>query len=243
MSDPDTPSADDSADGCVDRKVGDADRSSPTHHASERASNLLLTDSKINDSSATHSTKINAGELIDDRSNDDVANDDVAEASVSIDQLVSDHSKPLFGYGYRLTGSVADAEDLTQQTLMIAHQKLDQLRCSKSAKSWLCAILRSCWLKSIRRNKPTPASHFEMDLDEILEQKVDESTVDEILIQQAISELPDDYRLVLLMFYFEELSYQQIAEKLGVKMGTVMSRLSRAKDRVKRRLDGKTDLF
>lgn len=242
MSDPDTPSADDSADGCVDRRVGDADRSSPTHHAPERASNLLLTDSKINDSSSIHLTNSVDDASVDGLSNGE-ANDGVAESPVSIDQLISDHSKPLFGYGYRLTGSVADAEDLTQQTFMIAHQKLDQLRCSQSAKSWLCAILRSCWLKSIRRNKPTPASHFEMDLDEILEQKADESTVDEILIQQAVSELPDDYRLVLLMFYFEELSYQQIAEKLGVKMGTVMSRLSRAKDRVKRRLDGKADLF
>lgn len=243
MSDPDTPSADDSADGCVDRRIGDADRISPTNHASERASNLLLTDSKINDSSSPQPTKSGDNGSVDDILGGEAANDGVTETPISIDQLVSDHAKPLFGYGYRLTGSVADAEDLTQQTLMIAHQKLDQLRCSKSAKSWLCAILRSCWLKTIRRNKPTPASHFEMDLDEILEQKKDESTVDEILIQQAISELPDDYRLVLLMFYFEELSYQQIAEKLGVKMGTVMSRLSRAKDRVKRRLDGKADLF
>ena len=77
----------------------------------------------------------------------------------------------------------------------------------------------------------------------MLEQEPEVSSVDEILIQKAISELPDDYRLVLLMFYFEELSYQQIAEKLGVKIGTIMSRLSRAKDRVKRRLDGKADLF
>jgi len=232
MSDRDTPSADDSADGRVDRGSGSDDhRVFFLKHASVRASNLLLTDSEINDVSSTDESVL------------ENSNQGMSEKSVSIHQLISEHSKPLFGYGYRLTGSVADAEDLTQQTFMIAHQKLEQLRCSKSAKSWLCAILRSCWLRSIRRKKPTPASHFEIDLDEMLEQESDESSVDEILIQKAISELPDDYRLVLLMFYFEELSYQQIAEKLDVKIGTVMSRLSRAKDRVKRRLDGKADLF
>ncbi len=232
MSDRDTPSADDSADGRVDRGSGSDDhRVFILKHASVRASNLLLTDSEINDVSSTDESVL------------ENSNQGMSEKSVSIHQLISEHSKPLFGYGYRLTGSVADAEDLTQQTFMIAHQKLEQLRCSKSAKSWLCAILRSCWLRSIRRKKPTPASHFEIDLDEMLEQESDESSVDEILIQKAISELPDDYRLVLLMFYFEELSYQQIAEKLDVKIGTVMSRLSRAKDRVKRRLDGKADLF
>lgn len=232
MSDRDTPSADESADGCVNRDIGsDDNRVFISKHASVRASNLLLTDSEINDVSSTDDTVLE--NMTDGRS----------EESVSIHQLISEHSKPLFGYGYRLTGSVADAEDLTQQTFMIAHQKIEQLRCSKSAKSWLFAILRSCWLRSIRRKRPTPASHFEIDLDEMLEQEPDVSSVDEILIQKAMSELPDDYRLVLLMFYFEELSYQQIAEKLDVKIGTVMSRLSRAKDRVKRRLDGKADLF
>lgn len=232
MSDRDIPSADESADGCVNRDIGsDDNRVFISKHASVRASNLLLTDSEINDASSTDDTVLE--NMTDGRS----------EKSVSIHQLISEHSKPLFGYGYRLTGSVADAEDLTQQTFMIAHQKIEHLRCSKSAKSWLFAILRSCWLRSIRRKKPTPASHFEIDLDEMLEQEPDVSSVDEILIQKAMSELPDDYRLVLLMFYFEELSYQQIAEKLDVKIGTVMSRLSRAKDRVKRRLDGKADLF
>ena len=232
MSDRDTSSADESADGCVNRDSGsDDNRVFSSKHASVRASNLLLTDSEINDVSSPDDTVL------------ENSTDGTSEKSISIHQLISEHSKPLFGYGYRLTGSVADAEDLTQQTFMIAHQKLAQMRCSKSAKSWLCAILRSCWLRSIRRKKPTPASHFEIDLDEMLEQEPDVSSVDEILIQKAISELPDDYRLVLLMFYFEELSYQQIAEKLGVKIGTIMSRLSRAKDRVKRRLDGKADLF
>jgi len=233
MTDRNIPDVVDSTDG-----VGDPDKDlqSPAANASQaadrenqRAEKLLLTESQLE-------TTLSAQETELERESDG------AEQPICINHLIDEHSKFLFGYGYRLAGSVADAEDLTQQTFMIAHQKLNQLRCSKSVKSWLCAILRSCWLKSIRRNKPTPVCNFEFELDELLEDEIDESNIDSHAIQNAISELPDDYRLVLLMFYFEELSYQQIAEKLNVKMGTVMSRLSRAKDRVKRKLAGKENL-
>lgn len=171
------------------------------------------------------------------------AGDSVDYSSVDINELIDAQSQFLFGYAYRLTSSVSDAEDLTQQTFLIAHQKLDQLRSPSAAKSWLCAILRSCWLKSIRRTRPSPACNFEFELSELVAEESSEVEIDAQAIRQAIQELPPDYRLVLLMYYFEELSYQQIAEKLQIKIGTVMSRLSRAKDRVRRRLHNKDDLL
>ena len=60
--------------------------------------------------------------------------------------------------------------------------------------------------------------------------------VDKDALQIALEELSDHDRTILLMFYFEDASYKQIAEMLDLKMGTVMSRLSRAKDRLKHRL-------
>ena len=162
---------------------------------------------------------------------------------LSIDELIDSYSRFLFGYAYRLAGSVSDAEDLTQQTFLIAHQKLSQLRSQAAAKSWLCAILRSCWLKSIRRAQPKPVSSMEIELSEILVDRNNEFEFDSQAIQNALHELPPDYRLVLLMFYFEDLSYQEIAQKLNVKMGTVMSRLSRAKERVRLRLKNKEGLL
>ena len=161
----------------------------------------------------------------------------------SIDFLIERYSSFLFGYAYRLAGNATDAEDLTQQTFLIAHQKLHQLRSKESAKSWLCAVLRSCWLKTIRRNLPTPASNYELELEEVLETELQEEAIDEQAVQKTIDELPEDYRLVLLMYYFEDLSYQEIAEKLQVKIGTVMSRLSRAKDRLRRKLGSKNKLI
>ena len=62
------------------------------------------------------------------------------------------------------------------------------------------------------------------------------STVDREALQQALDDLPHELRMILLMYYFEDLSYQEIAEELRLAAGTVMSRLSRAKERLRQRL-------
>ena len=69
---------------------------------------------------------------------------------VSIDtaQLVGDHYQAVYRYAYRLTGSVADAEDLTQQAFLTMQQKLGQLRSAECVRSWLYSILRNCFLRS-----------------------------------------------------------------------------------------------
>jgi RNA polymerase sigma-70 factor (ECF subfamily) len=150
-------------------------------------------------------------------------------------RLIEEHHAPVYRFAYRLTGSVPDAEDLTQQVFLIAHQKLDQIRDPASARGWLFTVLRRCFLKNCRRMVPTPASSVEVEMEHVPE----ELTVDEIdreLLQRALDQLPDEFRLVLLMFYFEECSYREIAEKLELPLGTVMSRLSRAKRALRRRL-------
>ena len=147
-------------------------------------------------------------------------------------QLIADHHQRLYRYAFRLTGSAADAEDMTQQTYLIAQQRLDQLRDEAKAGAWLTAILRTTFLKSVRRQRPVDASSMELDVTEIPSQAA-EDPVDQELLQAALNSLSDDYRLVLLMFYFEQASYREIAERLELPIGTVMSRLSRAKSRLR----------
>ena len=149
--------------------------------------------------------------------------------------LVGDHHRDVYRYAYRLTGRVADAEDLTQQTFLIAQQRLHQVRQPERVLSWLFAVLRTCYLKSERKFVPLPATGIELDVDSIPDGTA-EKTIDEELLQAAIDELPDEFKLVLVMFYFEECSYKEIAEKLQIPIGTVMSRLTRAKGRLRARL-------
>jgi len=152
--------------------------------------------------------------------------------------LVLSHHAAVYRYACRLCGSPTDAEDLTQQTFLIAQQKLHQLREPERACAWLLSIVRSCFLKSVRKMRPLPAQDVELTVENIADKTPEIDSIDCEELTVALREIPDEFRVVLLMFYFEELSYQQIAEELEIPIGTVMSRLSRAKGHLRRRLAG-----
>ena len=156
--------------------------------------------------------------------------------SARLRQLVELHYSSIYGYAYRLSGSTAGAEDLTQQTFMIAQQKLYQVREENKVDRWLYTIARTCFLKSRRRKRPSAAVNFELNVDEIPQQLPEDSPFDEELLQQGLDQLGDEFRIVVTMFYFDELSYKEIAEQLGIPIGTVMSRLARAKGRLRHAL-------
>jgi RNA polymerase sigma-70 factor, ECF subfamily len=143
-------------------------------------------------------------------------------------QLVAEHHQAVYRYAYRLTGSVQDAEDLTQEVFLAAQRNIGQLRNIGMAKSWLFAILRNCFLKEKQRRRPATAADVAMNVDSIASPPQKEE-IDRDQLQAALNSLPEVFRLAVVMFYFEECSYQEIAEKLELPIGTVMSRLARAK--------------
>jgi len=149
--------------------------------------------------------------------------------------LVREHYGDVYRYAFRLSGSQSDAEDLTQQTFLVVQGRLHQVREPEKILRWLFAVLRSCFLKSFRRQRPVAAGSIELDVEQIPEHRIAACRLDQQDVQTALNELPDDYRIVVLMFYFEELSYQEIAIRLELPIGTVMSRLSRAKGRMRQR--------
>ncbi|HVX13623.1 MAG TPA: RNA polymerase sigma factor [Pirellulales bacterium] len=156
--------------------------------------------------------------------------------SVEIGQLVSEHHAAVYRYAFRLTGAVCDAEDLTQQTFLAAHRSLRQLRSPEHGRAWLFTILRHAYAKMKSKRLPLSATPFDIDLDSVPDDLPAEPLVDQQRLQAAINELPDEFKLVLLLFYFEECSYREIAERLAVPTGTVMSRLARAKARLRTKL-------
>jgi RNA polymerase sigma-70 factor, ECF subfamily len=158
------------------------------------------------------------------------------EAAADIARLVAEHHAWVYRAAYRLCGSVADAEDLTQQTFLTAQRALAQLREPAAARGWLGAILRTGFLKGVRKRRPLSAESHDVDLHDFAAPIADEPAVDGEALQQALGTLSDDSRLILTMFYFEDLSYRDIAEQLEVPIGTVMSRLSRAKEQLRRNL-------
>jgi RNA polymerase sigma-70 factor (ECF subfamily) len=86
-----------------------------------------------------------------------------------------------------------------------------------------------------RRRRPMDSSSLELDVNQVPED-VQKDDLDKEQLQAALDEMPENYKTVLLMFYFENLSYQQIADSLELAIGTVMSRLSRAKGQLRYKL-------
>lgn len=155
---------------------------------------------------------------------------------LDITTLVTAHASALYRYAYRLTGTASDAEDLVQQVFLIAVRKLDQLRDHAAAKSWLFTILRRAWSKQQRKPQPESGTSLGVDVNLLAVDIPDDLEIDRDELQRAINELPDEFRLVLVSYYFEDCSYKEIAERLELPLGTVMSRLSRAKGHLRARL-------
>ena len=154
----------------------------------------------------------------------------------AIEALVEAHYAALYRYGYRLSGSPQEAEDLTQETFCLAQNKLGQLRDEGKAKSWLFTILRNAYLHRLRQVKQEKQVPLD-GLAELPERSADSATaLDTVQLQKALAEMPEAFRSPLILYYFEDFSYKDIAEQMNVPLGTVMSRLARAKTFLRQRL-------
>jgi RNA polymerase sigma-70 factor (ECF subfamily) len=160
---------------------------------------------------------------------------------LTIESLIREHHAALYRYAWRLTGSAADAEDLVQQAFMTAFRKLDQVREPEHVSSWLYAVLRSQFLKGCRKQQPQVAGAIDLNLDHLPERALPPAKIDSRELQLALDDLPPEYKIVVVMFYFEHASYKQIAAALELPIGTVMSRLARAKERLRAKLADEDD--
>ncbi|MGL4555351.1 MAG: RNA polymerase sigma factor [Gemmataceae bacterium] len=154
----------------------------------------------------------------------------------TVQRLVEEHYASLYRFAYRLSGSSADAEDLTQETYCKAQGRLAQLRDPDKARGWLFSILRRAFLLRVRSDQGEGRVSLDLvgDVAEALPEPL--PAIDSEQLQQALNELPEVYRTPIIMYYFEEFGYREIAEEMKVPIGTVMSRLSRAKAHLRARL-------
>lgn len=154
----------------------------------------------------------------------------------SMQRLVDEHYVSLYRYAFRLSGSAADAEDLVQETFVKAQQKLSQLREASREKPWLFSILRNDYLHRHRSEKQHPQIPLD-DVGDVAEGLPDElPEIDPEQLQVALNELPEVFRTPIILFYFEEFGYREIAAQMDLPIGTVMSRLARAKAHLRQRL-------
>jgi RNA polymerase sigma factor (sigma-70 family) len=146
--------------------------------------------------------------------------------------VVNAHYEPLYRFALSLSRSDADACDLVQQTFCRWATHGGQLRDKSKAKSWLFTTLHREFLSQRRHDDKFPKVEISIADDEELaaESPSPEKQLDGQSVMSALQRLDETYRAPLALFYLEEHSYRDIAEILEVPIGTVMSRISRGKE-------------
>jgi RNA polymerase sigma-70 factor (ECF subfamily) len=141
-------------------------------------------------------------------------------------------------YARALVGDRAGADDLVQDTLERAWTKLHLYRQGTDLRAWLFTVMHNVHVNRIR------ATRLADPLDDDLPELASRGTQSDALVlrdlDRAIARLPADQRAVLLLVTLEEMSYDEVARTLGIPIGTVMSRLSRAREKLRSMMLGQS---
>lgn len=148
------------------------------------------------------------------------------------------HLDALYRTALRMTGEGAAAEDLVQEAFLRAYRNFDRFEPGTNLRAWMYTILTNTYINDYRRKSRAPAV---TDFAEAEPEGVEEAprlTAEEVEAlkerlgdeaKKALEKVPPEFRIVFLLSTFDEMSYKEIAEVLGIPMGTVMSRLFRAR--------------
>jgi RNA polymerase sigma-70 factor (ECF subfamily) len=164
----------------------------------------------------------------------------------AFEQLISQHQKTVYNIAYRLTGNHEDASDVAQEAFVRAYSSLAEFRGDSSFATWLYRIVNNACLDELRKRRRQRVTYIDealtMDDGEMSRQIADtadgpEQALERVEIQRAVQEsinsLDPEYRVVLVMREIQGYSYQEIADALGINLGTVKSRLNRARHALK----------
>ena len=157
------------------------------------------------------------------------------------EHAVNSFYEGLYRFAFSLSGNIDDACELTQETFARLLTKGGQLRDSSKMKAWLFTTLYRIYLGWKRRETRHP--HVEIDSVEQELPPVTPETVDKLemeAVSQSLLALEERYRVLLALHYFENHSYREMSKLLDIPVGTIMSRLSRAKELMRKSLAAKS---
>ena len=159
----------------------------------------------------------------------------MALSQAEFNRLVGDHGPTLYRIAYRMVGDRHEAEDLVQDTYRSAWKSRRAFEPGRGERAWLVAILRRRAVDRWRRRPPTtlPFEDWMEAISQIQDPLRDEYTDQ---MQRALGRLPKELRESLLLVVVGELTHQEAADLLGVPLGTVLSRVSRGRKRLRQYL-------
>ena len=156
----------------------------------------------------------------------------------TFEAFVDEHYQAAYRFALSLCRHEADACDLTQQVFCIAQTRFHQVRDRSKQKSWLFTIVMREFLHARRRRALYEHHSLELVEAELPPVTVDHAArIDARNLVATLLALDEHFRVPLALFYFEQLSYKEIAGLLHIPIGTVMSRLARGKELLRRALE------
>ncbi|MBW3594386.1 MAG: sigma-70 family RNA polymerase sigma factor [Actinobacteria bacterium] len=157
----------------------------------------------------------------------------------------------LYAGALRMTRNPADAEDLVQETMLRAYRAFDRFEAGTNLKAWLFRIMTNAYINTYRKKQREPKKvsseeiedfdlfqelkNHDPDINRSAETVVLDSIVDNDIIE-ALDDLPEQFRLAVLLSDLQDFSYAEMAEIMDVPLGTVMSRLHRGRKALQKRL-------
>lgn len=149
----------------------------------------------------------------------------------------------LYRVAYSITRNPTDAEDLVQDTLLRSYRAIERFD-GRHPRAWLLTIMRNAQINRVRRKRPDLLRDPDETFERVADPSSDGAGADTTLIdatfdhevETALARLPDKFRTVVELVDLQQLSYQEAADVLGVPVGTVMSRLHRARARIRKHL-------
>lgn len=164
-------------------------------------------------------------------------------SNAAFGQAALEHIDALYGYAMTLTRNTTEAEDLVQETYVRAARAVNRPDSNANLKGWLFVIMRNAWLNQVRHKNAGPL-FVDLDSSESTREAQENPHVIYLRkleceqVREAIESLPDAYREIVVLRDIEGFTYQEIAMVLDCPAGTVMSRLGRARGRLRKLLAG-----
>lgn len=167
----------------------------------------------------------------------------------AFEAIVLKHLNTLYGVAMKITRERTDAENLVQETFLKAYCFFDRYTLGTNCRAWLFKIMYNTFINHYKRNKRLPIV-FQLEHDHLRawEQGLDRhdhsDTEEEVIarsldtrMRRALEELPDDFRIPILMADVQQSPYEEIAETMGIPVGTVKSRIFRGRRILRRQLE------
>ena len=162
-----------------------------------------------------------------------------------LDQLIHQYGKRLYGLCLTLCADQYDADDLYQDTWLKVLQHLDKYDPVREFEPWITTICVNTYRDRLRRLKKSPlfhGFHSNEEKDQLLSNAEAPTTPDYVPLYTAVDQLPDRLRVTVILYYFRQMDLQSTAKILNIPVGTVKSRLNRARNLLKEVLQDETDI-